>query len=184
METISSMGESLDDAAGEAFDKIATLLDLPYPGGRRLEELAREGNEDAYPLTVPMARSGDYNFSFSGLKTQVRYLVEKLPNKKNYADVAASFQKTIVTSLLSKSLSLAQELGISKLALVGGVSANQYLRTQANQWTVNIEFHYPPLEYCTDNAAMIAYAAAQRLAAANPVVSLFKHKLDAQFPPT
>ena len=158
-------GESLDDAAGEAFDKVATLLNLPYPGGHHLEALALNGDEQAYPLTVPMAHSGDYNFSFSGLKTQVRYLVEKLPDEKHYADVAASFQKTIVDSLLSKSIRLAQELGMNRLALVGGVSANQYLRRQASQRAATLDIYYPPFEYCTDNAAMIAHTAAARIAA-------------------
>ena len=156
-------GQSLDDAAGEAYDKIASLLNLPYPGGRPLEEMARAGNENAYALTVPMARSGDYNFSFSGLKTQVRYLMEKIKDKRNYADVAASFQKTIVTSLLSKSFALAEELGINRLAMVGGVSANRYLRRQAERRANRMELYYPPLEYCTDNAVMIAYAASRRL---------------------
>ena len=157
-------GESLDDAAGEAFDKIANLLDLPYPGGSHLESLASQGDENTYALTVPMARTKDYNFSFSGLKTQVRYLMEKLKSKETYADLAASCQKTLVQSLLGKTFALAYLLNANRIAIVGGVSANLYLRQEAEKRAASdqIKLFYPPLEYCTDNAAMIAYAAAMR----------------------
>ncbi len=181
-------GQSVDDAVGEAFDKSAVLLGLPYPGGAELEKLARNGNPDKYPLTMPMAHSGDYNFSFSGIKTQVRYLLEKLNinNAKDAAenpaenpgenpgenieesikaDVAASFQKTIAHGLLNKVFALASSSGIAKVALVGGVSANGYLRNLAQERAKEAGFQlfFAPAQYCTDNAAMVALTAEYRL---------------------
>ncbi len=158
-------GESLDDAAGEAFDKIASLLGLAYPGGSQLERLAQEGDEESYSFTIPMKHSGDYNFSFSGLKTQARYLIEKQP-KQRYADLAAAIQQTLVKSLLGKTFALTKQLESKQIAIVGGVSANQYLRHQAAKYAneYDIKMFYPPLEFCTDNAAMIAYTAAMRIA--------------------
>ena len=193
-------GQSVDDAVGEAFDKSAVLLGLPYPGGAELEKLARNGNPDKYPLTMPMAHSGDYNFSFSGIKTQVRYLLEKLDvdNTKDAgdtkdaedhgeskgnenenenenenkgaaesikADVAASFQKTIAHGLLNKVFALASSSGITKVALVGGVSANGYLRNLAQERAkeAGLQLFFAPAQYCTDNAAMVALTAEYRL---------------------
>ena len=177
-------GQSVDDAVGEAFDKSAVLLGLPYPGGAELEKLARNGNPDKYPLTMPMAHSGDYNFSFSGIKTQVRYLLEKLnidnangagESPEGYpeeyteesikADVAASFQKTIAHGLLDKVFALASSSGIAKVALVGGVSANGYLRNLAQERAkeVGLQLFFAPAQYCTDNAAMVALTAEYRL---------------------
>ena len=190
-------GQSVDDAVGEAFDKSAVLLGLPYPGGAELEKLARNGNPDKYPLTMPMAHSGDYNFSFSGIKTQVRYLLEKLDvdNTKDAkdtkdaedteyhgesnenenenkgaaesikADVAASFQKTIAHGLINKVFTLASSSGITKVALVGGVSANGYLRNLAQERAkeAGLQLFFAPAQYCTDNAAMVALTAEYRL---------------------
>lgn len=162
-------GRTVDDAVGEAFDKTAVLLGLAYPGGATLEKLARQGKPNKYPLTMPMAKSGDYNFSFSGIKTQVRYLIEKLGDRiKNdtcRADIAASFQHTVVNGLVDKAVSLANELGTENLSIVGGVSANGYFRSQAQQKSVakGIKVFFAPLEYCTDNAAMIALVADYRL---------------------
>ncbi len=173
-------GQSVDDAVGEAFDKSAVLLGLPYPGGAELEKLARNGNPDKYPLTMPMAHSGDYNFSFSGIKTQVRYLLEKLNigNTKDAgenpgenieesikADVAASFQKTIAHGLINKVFALASSSGITKVALVGGVSANGYLRNLAQERAkeAGLQLFFAPAQYCTDNAAMVALTAEYRL---------------------
>ena len=177
-------GQSVDDAVGEAFDKSAVLLGLPYPGGAELEKLARNGNPDKYPLTMPMAHSGDYNFSFSGIKTQVRYLLEKLDidnakeageSTEGYpeeyteesikADVAASFQKTIAHGLLDKVFALASSSGIAKVALVGGVSANGYLRNLAQERAkeAGLQLFFAPAQYCTDNAAMVALTAEYRL---------------------
>ena len=189
-------GESLDDAAGEVFDKVASLLGLPYPGGKYLEELARKGNPNAYKLTVPMRNRGgglDYNFSFSGLKTQVLYLARKIdktsdpshpqeqesaPNVKRpfsrtvgtltprqKADLAACFQMTIVQSLLEKTFLLAKTLRMKNIVIVGGVSANLYLRETARKFLEDKRLFFPPPEYCTDNAAMIALAASYRIAA-------------------
>ena len=158
-------GETLDDAAGEAFDKVGTLLGLDYPAGSRLEQLARGGNPQTYSLTVPMQHSGDYNFSFSGLKTQVSRQVARIKTAQQKADLAAAFQETMAKSLLGKTFALAERLNITNIVLVGGVSANQYLRQQMIQRAAAKKVFFPPLEYCTDNAAMIALAAVHRIAA-------------------
>ena len=157
-------GETLDDAAGEAFDKVGTLLDLDYPAGSQLEQLARQGNPQAYALTVPMRHSGDYNFSFSGLKTQVSRHMATIKTTQQKADLAASFQMTMAKSLLGKTFALATKLDVANIVLVGGVSANQYLRKQMTQLAAEKRVFFPPLEYCTDNAAMIALAAVHRIA--------------------
>ncbi len=164
-------GQTRDDAAGEAFDKTAVLLGLSYPGGAALENLAQQGNyvrfNARHKLTMPMANSGDYNFSFSGIKTQVRYLTEKIDLEEDNlrADLAASFQHTVVTGLIDKTISLAQESGISNLAIVGGVSANKYFRNMAQQKarSLGLRVYFAPLEYATDNAAMVALTANYRL---------------------
>lgn len=156
------VGETIDDAAGEAFDKVAKLLDLPYPGGPSIDKLAREGD----PLRFRFARPepGGLNFSFSGLKTSVLYFLRNALETdpefvvRNRADIAASFQHTVVEILMHKLRMAAAELGIADVALAGGVSANsalqQALVTEAGKkgWNIFI----PAMEYCTDNAAMIA----------------------------
>lgn len=162
-------GQTRDDAAGEAFDKTAVLLGLSYPGGAQLEKLAEQGDHKRFnarhKLTMPMAHSNDYNFSFSGIKTQVRYLTEKLDLEKDKADLAAAFQDTIVKGLIAKTVSLAQARGVSNIAIVGGVSANNYFREMAQQKaaSLGLKVYFAPLEYATDNAAMVAVVAAYRL---------------------
>ncbi len=157
-------GETLDDAAGEAFDKTAKILNLPYPGGPLIDKYAKDGNPNAYRLPEPQIPG--LNFSFSGLKTAILYLVQdqlKLnPDflTDNIADLCASVQSRIVSILLNKLKKAAKEIGVKDIAIAGGVSANSGLRHsliemgEKYNWRVFI----PKFEYCTDNAAMIAIA--------------------------
>ncbi len=159
------LGRSIDDAAGEALDKGARLLGLPYPGGPEIEKLAREGNGEAVPFprglpnsTSALERGGAYAFSFSGLKTALRYYVEGNPETSK-ADVAASYQTAVMGALSTRvDQALKQESGIRGVACVGGVAKNDYLRDTllAVVRRHKAELHTVPLQYCTDNAAMIA----------------------------
>ncbi|WP_041675581.1 tRNA (adenosine(37)-N6)-threonylcarbamoyltransferase complex transferase subunit TsaD [Ramlibacter tataouinensis] len=163
------LGETIDDAAGEAFDKSAKLLGLGYPGGPALSRLAEQGDAQAFKLPRPLLHSGDLDFSFAGLKTavltQARKLGEGLPARK--ADLAASTEAAIVEVLLRKSLAALQETGLQRLVVAGGVGANRRLREQLDAACarLGVRVHYPELALCTDNGAMIAMAAAMRLAA-------------------
>ncbi len=158
------IGETMDDAVGEAFDKAARLLGLGYPGGPAISKLAEQGNPDAYPLPSPMAKSGNYHFSYSGLKTAVLYLLrdlgEKSQDEKVKADIAASFQKAAVEVLISKTMRAAKEYQTNAILLSGGVSANKMLRERLLEVTTQegIPFFCPQMKYTTDNAAMIAAA--------------------------
>ncbi|HET6756324.1 MAG TPA: tRNA (adenosine(37)-N6)-threonylcarbamoyltransferase complex transferase subunit TsaD [Burkholderiales bacterium] len=160
------LGETLDDAAGEAFDKAAKLLGLSYPGGPALAKLALEGSAARFKLPRPMARSGDLNFSFSGLKTAVLHLVNQNPQGST-ADIAAAFQEAVVDVLVAKSLQALRESGLKQLVVVGGVGANARLRERLLRAAQELEAHiyFPPPELCTDNGAMIAFAGALRLEA-------------------
>ena len=163
------LGETIDDAAGEAFDKSAKLMGLGYPGGPALARLALDGNPKAFALPRPLLHSGNLDFSFAGLKTavltQAKKLGETLEVRK--ADLAASTQAAIVDVLVRKSLTAVDQSGLKRLVVAGGVGANQDLRAQLNAACAKrgIRVHYPELELCTDNGAMIAMAAAMRLAA-------------------
>jgi N6-L-threonylcarbamoyladenine synthase len=162
------LGESIDDAAGEAFDKSAKLLGLGYPGGPALARLAVQGRADAYTLPRPLLHSGNLDFSFAGLKTAVLTQQRKLgssPTAEQLADLAASTQAAIVEVLVKKSLAALKFCGLQRLVVSGGVGANSELRRQLNETTVRrgLRVHYPELELCTDNGAMIALAAAMRL---------------------
>lgn len=156
------IGETIDDAAGEAFDKTAKIMELPYPGGPMIDKLAKTGNENKFAFPHPQIP--DLNFSFSGLKTSVLYFINKQklsnPNfiEENKADLCASVQKTIIDILLSKLKKASKQTGIKQIALAGGVSANSGLRTKLSDLAVheNWEVYIPKFEYCTDNAAMIA----------------------------
>ena len=163
------LGETLDDAAGEAFDKTAKLLGLPYPGGPELARLAEAGRPDAVKLPRPMLHSGDLNFSFSGLKTAVLTKVREIgaPNEQERADIARGFQDAIVEVLVKKSLRALRESGLQQLVVAGGVGANQELRRQLNAQARKgrLSVYYPEFEFCTDNGAMIALAGALRLQA-------------------
>lgn len=154
------IGATTDDAAGEAFDKAARVLGLGYPGGPKLNALAQDGNPEA--IRFPRPHNG-YDFSFSGLKTAVINYVhtaEQKGEKINKADVAASFQQAVCDVLVSNTVAAAKELGVSKIAIAGGVAANTLLRQQMKEKGKNegISFYCPPIELCTDNAAMISCA--------------------------
>lgn len=159
------IGETLDDAVGEAFDKTAKLIGLPYPGGPLIDKLAKEGNPDRFPF--PMGEIPGLNFSFSGIKTSILYFLQKQvalnPNfiEENKADICASVQKTLIEILLRKVKKAMSQTGCKQIAIAGGVSANSGLRTRIQEmgakqgWDVFI----PAFSYCTDNAGMIAMAA-------------------------
>jgi len=161
------LGETIDDAAGEAFDKSAKLMGLPYPGGPWLAQLAEGGDPEAFKLPRPLLHSGNLDFSFAGLKTavltQARKLGDALEARK--ADLAASTQAAIVEVLLKKSLAALQQTGLRRLVVAGGVGANRQLRDALNAACQRrgVRVHYPELHLCTDNGAMIAMAAAMRL---------------------
>jgi N6-L-threonylcarbamoyladenine synthase len=160
------LGETLDDAAGEAFDKTAQLLGLGYPGGPALSKLAETGDATRFKLPRPMLNSGDFDFSFSGLKTAVLTLV-RTEGLAHAADIAAAFQVAAVEVLVRKSLAACKHSGAVRLVVAGGVGANTHLREQltAEAAARGITVFYPRMEFCTDNGAMIAFAGAQRLAA-------------------
>lgn len=167
------LGETLDDAAGEAFDKSAKLLGLPYPGGALLSRLAEQGDPARYTLPRPMLHSGDLDFSFSGLKTAVLTLVREHqddPDAQFKADAARAFQEAIVEVLVKKSLKALKQTGLQRLVVAGGVGANRQLRASLDAEARRRRFrvHYPELEYCTDNGAMIALAGCLRLQAGTP----------------
>jgi N6-L-threonylcarbamoyladenine synthase len=161
------LGETIDDAAGEAFDKSAKLMGLPYPGGPWLAKLAESGSATAFKLPRPLLHSGDLDFSFAGLKTAVLTQAKKLGDRleANKADLAASTQAAIVEVLLKKSLAALDQTGLKRLVVAGGVGANKNLREQLNAACAKrrVRVHYPELHLCTDNGAMIAMAAAMRL---------------------
>lgn len=154
-----ALGQSRDDAAGEAFDKVARLLGLPYPGGAALANLADTGNADFHRFTMPLQRQQGFEFSFSGLKTSVRTLIQKQP-EANPADIAASFQHTVVESLYRTSLRAAKATGHQRVVIAGGVAANRALRQRFQEG--ELEPFFPSLELSTDNGTMIALAAAKR----------------------
>lgn len=166
------LGESIDDAAGEAFDKSAKLLGLPYPGGPELARLAQSGNAKAFDLPRPMLHSGNLDFSFAGLKTAVLTQVQKIEQQAvmtgtQRQDLAAATQAAIVDVLVKKSLKALQQTGLKRLVVAGGVGANQLLREELNVVCSKrkIRVYYPELSLCTDNGAMIALAAGMRLKA-------------------
>jgi len=158
------LGETQDDAAGEAFDKTAMLLGLGYPGGPALAELARSGNARRFKLPRPMLASGDLNFSFSGLKTAVltRARETGAADAAVRADLAASFQEAIVDVLVAKCIAALEREGLERLVVAGGVGANTLLRSrlEAGAAARGARVYFPPLRLCTDNGAMIAFAAA------------------------
>lgn len=162
--TMEIIGQTIDDAAGEAFDKCAKIMGLPYPGGPWIDRLAKEGNAEAYQFSKP--HIPEYNYSFSGLKTSFLYFLrdnlKENPDfiEENKADLCASLQKTIIDILINKLKKAAKDLGVKEIAVAGGVSANSGLRNalidlgKRHRWKV----HIPPFAYTTDNAAMVAQA--------------------------
>jgi N6-L-threonylcarbamoyladenine synthase len=163
------LGETQDDAAGEAFDKTAKLLGLGYPGGPALSKLAESGKPGRYRLPRPMIASGDLEFSFSGLKTAVLTLLKKESNPAS-PDIARSFVDAVVEVLVAKCALAMERTGLTRLVVAGGVGANSQLRTALNARgrEAGFEVFYPEPELCTDNGAMIAFAAALRLKAGKP----------------
>ena len=166
------LGETIDDAAGEAFDKSAKLLGLGYPGGPALARLAEFGNAAAFELPRPLLHSGDLDFSFAGLKSAVRTQVMKLGTnvcEQARADLAAAAQQAIVDVLVAKTLKALRQTGLQRLVVAGGVGANAMLRSRLNAECAKrqLRVHYPELALCTDNGAMIALAAAMRLQRGN-----------------
>ncbi|MBI4518828.1 MAG: tRNA (adenosine(37)-N6)-threonylcarbamoyltransferase complex transferase subunit TsaD [Deltaproteobacteria bacterium] len=164
------LGMTRDDAAGEAFDKVAKILGLGYPGGRVIDELARSGQREAIRFPRARLKPGrsprSFDFSFSGLKTAVwQYVREQQPSGAAAAAVAASFQEAVVDMLVETTLAAARQVGATRLVVAGGVAANSRLRQRvlAAGAEFGLAAHLPPLRYCTDNAAMIAYAGGCRL---------------------
>ncbi|GKT01704.1 tRNA (adenosine(37)-N6)-threonylcarbamoyltransferase complex transferase subunit TsaD [Acidovorax sp. SUPP3434] len=163
------LGETIDDAAGEAFDKSAKLMGLGYPGGPALSRLAEQGDPAAFKLPRPLLHSGNLDFSFAGLKTAVLTQAKKLGDDLDArkADLAASTQAAIVDVLVRKTATALQQTGLRRVVVAGGVGANRHLREQLNAACARaqVRVHYPELHLCTDNGAMIAMAAAMRLQA-------------------
>ncbi len=163
------LGESIDDAAGEAFDKVAKLLKLPYPGGPHLAKLAEQGKPGRFDLPRPMTDRPGLDFSFSGLKTAVLVLLKSLPeDPQTRADVARGFEEAVVDTLSIKCERALKQSGHRRLVVAGGVGANKRLRERLKEMTAKLggEVFYPRPAFCTDNGAMIAYAGSVRLAAA------------------
>lgn len=147
------LGKTRDDAIGEAFDKVARVIGLGYPGGPKVDKLAKEGNAD---IVLPKTKFENLDFSFSGIKTAVINLHHKTPDI-NKANLCASFEKTVTEELLENTIKAAKDLNINKIALAGGVSANSFIRASFEQLkSKGYEVYYPDLKLCTDNAAMIA----------------------------
>ena len=154
------LGTTLDDAAGEAFDKVARLLGLPYPGGVSIQNLGKEGDRARFALPRAMRRKGNLDFSFSGLKTATRSLLESLgePDEATRADLAASFQEAVVDSLVTKTLAATAQEGVRDVVVAGGVAANERLRECFAEACAGagLRLHLTAMPYCTDNAAMVA----------------------------
>lgn len=156
------LGESVDDAAGEAFDKTAKLLGLPYPGGPELAKLAEQGDPKRFVFPRPMTTKPGLNFSFSGLKTAAATLVraQKL-DEQTKADIASGFQEAVVDTLMIKCKRALKQTGLKQVVVGGGVGANQLFRQRLKE--LDVEAFFPRHEFCTDNGAMIAYVGAERL---------------------
>ena len=156
------LGESQDDAAGEAFDKVAKMLDLPYPGGPAIAKLAASGDKNRFDFPRPMTNKPGLNFSFSGLKTFTMNTVNsfKRPEEQDRADIAAAFQEAVVDTIRIKCERALTATGLNTLVMAGGVSANLELRARLEQMAAKkgYRIYYPPHHLCTDNGAMIAYA--------------------------
>jgi len=159
------IGQTQDDAAGEAFDKVAKMLGLTYPGGPVIDELAKDGDENFHEFPVSEIKGKDYGFSFSGIKTSVLYFLKKnfpidKPNEREIKNICASFQKAIVKDLFHKTFKAASRLGVKTICISGGVSANSYLRNKFTELEKNnFKILFPEKKYSTDNAAMVGYTA-------------------------
>lgn len=180
------LGETLDDAAGEAFDKTAKLIGLGYPGGPQLARLADAGQLGRFRLPRPMLHSGDLDFSFSGLKTAVLNVVSgrEWRPERDAADLSADFQEAVVEVLSTKSLTALQQTGLTRLVVAGGVGANRKLRERldASSRRKGWKVYYPEPELCTDNGAMIAFAGARRFAAGQAGADSFAVRVFPRWP--
>ena len=159
---------TVDDAAGEAFDKGACILGLTYPGGPEIEKMAQNGDPEKYNFPIPKVKSNPLNFSFSGLKTALLYKTREMPNndiEDNKCNIAASYQEAIIKSLLHRLTKVISLTGIKQISIVGGVAANKRFRKLSEKLKDDLitEIYFPTLEYCTDNAAMIAIAGYEKL---------------------
>ena len=177
------IGQSQDDAVGEAFDKVAKLLDLPYPGGPHIEKLALEGNPNAYDFPRPMIHSDNLDMSLSGLKTAVLYTVQKIKDldQSKKADIAASFQKAVTDLLVVKIKKAVEETNRKDVIIAGGVAANKFIRNEFKKLedSLDIKVYYPDLKYCGDNAAMIAFVGSMMITPKEPTI---KSKVRARWP--
>lgn len=163
----SLLGQTLDDAVGEAFDKIAQMLGLEYPGGPVIDKLSKKGDPDFYRFPRPALKSDTFDFSFSGLKTSVLYYLDDLSEEdisRHKADIASSFQMAAVDTLVGKTIRAAKEFNVDRIVLGGGVAANSTLKAELKTHSKNnnLSLFIPSPEYCTDNAAMIAYVGYHR----------------------
>lgn len=158
------LGESLDDAVGEAFDKTAKIMGLPYPGGPELAKLAENGDPERYAFPRPMLNRPGLEFSFSGIKTKALLTIESA-TEADYPDIAASFQAALIDTLIQKSLRALKQTGVAALVVSGGVGANQYLRSELRRLSElgRFKVYFPRSEFCTDNGAMVAYLGHERL---------------------
>ncbi len=159
---------TVDDAAGEAFDKGARILGLSYPGGPEIERISKNGDPQRYNFPIPKVKSNPLNFSFSGLKTSLLYKVKEISDSeldKKRSDIAASYQDAIINSLIVNLEKVILLTSINRISIVGGVAANQRFRDIANKLSIknNLEIYFPSLEFCTDNAAMIAISGYEKL---------------------
>jgi N6-L-threonylcarbamoyladenine synthase len=168
------LGETKDDAVGEAFDKVARMLGLPYPGGPEIARLAQDGNKDVYTLPRPMMHADNFDFSFSGLKTAVLYLVKSLGvlSETQKKDIARAFEDASIAVLVHKTLRAAKEFGAETIVVGGGVSANVRLKDVLTDETAreipHVTVYFPPRALSTDNALMIAIAAAGKMGCTPP----------------
>lgn len=158
------LGESLDDAVGEAFDKTAKIMGLPYPGGPELAKLAENGDASKYEFPRPMLNRPGLEFSFSGIKTKALLTIESA-GLEDYPDIAAGFQEALVDTLIQKSLRALKQTGATELVVSGGVGANKHLRAELKRLSATLGFnvYFPRSEFCTDNGAMVAYIGYERL---------------------
>ena len=154
------VGQTIDDAVGEAFDKVSKLLELGYPGGPLIEKLAQSGDSSAFSFPRPMTNKDNLDFSFSGLKTAVFYALKdtKVINESIKANIAASFQEAVADTLLIKSKKALEQTNQNELVIGGGVASNKYIRNKLIEGLKGSQIYFPPLERCTDNGAMVAFA--------------------------
>ena len=168
------IGQSVDDAVGEAFDKVGKLLELPYPGGPHIERIALDGDPKLYKFPRPMLHSDNLNLSFSGLKTSVLYKVKEFDQMHDSikSNIAASFQAAVIEVLVKKITKTSELTGRKEIIIAGGVAANKKLRSSMKELedALDIKVFYPDLKYCGDNAAMIAYLGSLRGSSKNKFV--------------